>query len=528
MAKRTSDTHPIKIATIKITTTPISAKLGITFCPGKKSKSIYGEPWDRNLDLDLDEISAWGTHTLITLLEPHELRELQVEQLGQKTNERGMRWIHMPIKDISIPTEEFELLWQTHRTHLLNTLKSGRSVVVHCRGGLGRAGTIGARILIELGYEPRDAIKAIRNKRPGAIETPEQASYVLNLKNSAKSKSENWFKSITGFSETDYKSTQKKISVIDGFLYVCKVNTGYRVGNFQMFSLPEIRSQIPDPEFETKRSSIKVIQGDVRELHSISENNLSLFQVASQFNCLEMVDPSVTPEDGVLRYEHDNTQGPACAIAAGAATIYRNYLIDSNGKIGQSANKQLDCSNELKHKLAEDMGVEPNSLWGMKNGYAIFTNDSLLALHKYLTSCDPNTLASYKDSLRIGLQTGASVTDIKAQQNQLVSQAFSSALPISYHQIDEVELWGPITRLILCATYRLTLNLAVLNRLRTGNRKVFLTLVGCGAFQNPKHWVYKAVMDEIKLVINADLDIHIVSYEAPDPKLLSLVSDFAQ
>ena len=212
MAKRTSDTHPIKIATIKITTTPISAKLGITFCPGKKSKSIYGEPWDRNLDLDLDEISARGTHTLITLLEPHELRELQVEQLGQKTNERGMRWIHMPIKDISIPTEEFELLWQTHRTHLLNTLKSGRSVVVHCRGGLGRAGTIGARILIELGYEPRDAIKAIRNKRPGAIETPEQASYVLNLKNSAKSKPENWFKSITGFSETDYKSTQNKRS----------------------------------------------------------------------------------------------------------------------------------------------------------------------------------------------------------------------------------------------------------------------------------------------------------------------------
>jgi len=30
---------------------------------------------------------------------------------------------------------------------------------------------------------------------------------------------------------------------------------------------------------------------------------------------------------GVTRYQHDHTQGPACAIACGAATIYRNYFV---------------------------------------------------------------------------------------------------------------------------------------------------------------------------------------------------------
>jgi len=35
------------------------------------------------------------------------------------------------------------------------------------------------------------------------------------------------------------------------------------------------------------------------------------FQVASQFNLLEMTGPSVTPEHGVARYAHDPTQGPA-------------------------------------------------------------------------------------------------------------------------------------------------------------------------------------------------------------------------
>ena len=60
----------------------------------------------------------------------------------------------------------------------------------------------------------------------------------------------------------------------------------------------------------------------------------ALFQVASQFNLLEMTSPDVTPEDGVTRYAYDRTQGPACAIAAGAATLYRNYFVPNGGSEG--------------------------------------------------------------------------------------------------------------------------------------------------------------------------------------------------
>ena len=66
-------------------------------------------------------------------------------------------------------------------------------------------------------------------------------------------------------------------------------------------------------------------------MHRAPENAGTLFQVASQFNLLEMVSPTVTPEDGVTRYQHDRTQGPACAISAGAATIYRNYFAPVGG-----------------------------------------------------------------------------------------------------------------------------------------------------------------------------------------------------
>jgi hypothetical protein len=67
-------------------------------------------------------------------------------------------------------------------------------------------------------------------------------------------------------------------------------------------------------------------------MHQRPENAGALFQVASQFNLLEMMSPSVTPEQGVTRYERDPTQGPACAVAAGAATIYRNYFAKVHGR----------------------------------------------------------------------------------------------------------------------------------------------------------------------------------------------------
>lgn len=47
-------------------------------------------------------------------------------------------------------------------------------------------------------------------------------------------------------------------------------------------------------------------------LHGSPEFEGAWFQVASQFNALEMPSPSVTPEQGVTAYVHDRTQGPAC------------------------------------------------------------------------------------------------------------------------------------------------------------------------------------------------------------------------
>jgi len=61
-------------------------------------------------------------------------------------------------------------------------LRAGFNVLVHCKGGLGRAGTIAARLMIELGTSPKNAVAAVRNARPGAIKTSAQLAYVMGLK----------------------------------------------------------------------------------------------------------------------------------------------------------------------------------------------------------------------------------------------------------------------------------------------------------------------------------------------------------
>src|ERR1700741_4888897 len=114
------------------------------------------------------------------------------------------------------------------------------------------------------------------------------------------------------------------------------------------------------------RLKVTVVQGDVRRMPLSPANAGALFQVASQFNLLEMVSPDVTPEHGVTRYQYDRTQGPACAIACGAATIYRNYFAPIDGQEGQTATRQFDGLREVGRALGHAMGRDVSSLWEMK------------------------------------------------------------------------------------------------------------------------------------------------------------------
>lgn len=178
MAIRTSLTHPLEIDYIKIA----NGEIGMTICPGKHGPSYYGDSWERDLRSDLEVVVHSGATTLVTLMEDHELQKLKVEELGYMARQLGLEWFHLPITDLSVPGPEFEAQWQESGKKLREKLQAGERIVLHCRGGLGRTGTIAARLAIELGWNPKDALLAIREARRGTVETIDQENYVLRQK----------------------------------------------------------------------------------------------------------------------------------------------------------------------------------------------------------------------------------------------------------------------------------------------------------------------------------------------------------
>ncbi len=177
---RTSETHPLQIAEVRAS--PSHGRIGITFCPGKHDHAASTGAWARDLSADLDVITTWGARLVLTLVEPAELVALKVPHLGEELRSRGIDWRHLPIADYSVPTEAFEKKWETHGREIRALLCRGSNVLVHCKGGLGRAGMIAARLLVELGMAPEQAIREVRRARKGAIETPAQLALVRQTK----------------------------------------------------------------------------------------------------------------------------------------------------------------------------------------------------------------------------------------------------------------------------------------------------------------------------------------------------------
>lgn len=324
-----------------------------------------------------------------------------------------------------------------------------------------------------------------------------------------------WFEQLTGFREGQRDDVRRRIREEGPYLTSLANGRRMRRGEFSMVSLAELR-RLGEPAEVRGVTTVREVVADVRELHADPCVAGATFQVASQFNMLEMISPDVVPEDGIDRYERDPTQGPACAIACGAGTIDRNYLVPvgvgQHAVRGQRADRQLDGFADLAAAL--DLAVN------MRNGYAFLAPDDLEAVGRRLeglTGYERNDVAGL---LRVGIQADTEVTWRDA--GHTVTQVFCSALPISYAG-GELELWEPLARLVLDAAYEATLTAAVLTAMRSGNRTLYLTLLGAGAFGNPVNWVIDAMQRALRQHQTAGLDVRVVSFRRPHPALRPLI-----
>lgn len=170
----------MEISSVEIA--PAGGHIGMMPCPGG-GLALYTDTNYDGVSTDLRAIYHWGAAALVSLVEAEEMIRFGVADLPEKAIQHNLAFYHLPIRDMSIPDEEFERHWQDAGERLRSLLLSGESIVLHCLAGLGRTGTIAARLLVELGDEPETAIRRIRAARPGAIQTIMQEEYVRQCRN---------------------------------------------------------------------------------------------------------------------------------------------------------------------------------------------------------------------------------------------------------------------------------------------------------------------------------------------------------
>lgn len=179
----TEGSLPIKNSTgspIRVDFVP-GRPLGLTFAPGKQGPALMGRyVWERDLEMDLERLSDYyGTGCLVTLVEAHELEELGIARLRERVRAHDMTSHWFPIPDGGVPDDVGAFI-ATVRT-IVSSMLTGVRVVVHCRGGLGRAGLVAACVLVAMGERPDEAIAVVRGARPRAIENEAQEDFVLRF-----------------------------------------------------------------------------------------------------------------------------------------------------------------------------------------------------------------------------------------------------------------------------------------------------------------------------------------------------------
>ena len=362
-----------------------------------------------------------------------------------------------------------------------------------------------------------------------------------------------WFSKIYGFHEminANTSNVNKSMSLlqltINGRLHTgltCGLGLG-NTGNFDAgiplykstsVLLKEAESNVrlrSSPTPEREMITYREINADAKLLHSNPHLAGSLFQVASQFNTLEMASPEHTPEMGITIYEHDRTQGPICAMACPTGTLYRNYFMMPGGG-PQTKTNQINTLETIINKFkTPEFPVN----FVVKNGYILPA--TIADSNKLNTLLDnPRALEEMANDVKYVIQEDVPVIlSSNSRSSHSVSQIYCSGFPLAYcvdteyfsgllnqeqqQVINEnggVKEYAYMNRnlikMITTAMYTATLSHAVNMTITQQKRvKVFLTPVGTGVFGADETFVKGIMGDVIRKYRHFPIDLYLVNF----------------
>ncbi|MGR5238505.1 cyclin-dependent kinase inhibitor 3 family protein [Vibrio alfacsensis] len=148
----------------------------LTPCPGTKGVELQAS---------LEQLKAQGVEAVVTALDNSELAAQDVSELGEITQQLGMKWFQIEIEDDCAPNEEFAAKWQQASPELHAILAKGGKVAMHCLGGSGRTGLFAAHLLLEKDWALEDIVREVQALRPGAFTKPVQVEYIERVSQGA-------------------------------------------------------------------------------------------------------------------------------------------------------------------------------------------------------------------------------------------------------------------------------------------------------------------------------------------------------
>jgi protein-tyrosine phosphatase len=181
MEIKNSKTSPIRVVKI-VPANKEEGWVAISLAPGKKTLGTYVH-WDRDLETDLNRLKELGVTTLVPFLTDDELKRLKIPNLILAATMLGFTVLRFPFPDGGIP-ENMKGAVQFVKD-VIERYQQGERLLMHCNGGLGRAGTMAAciRMALKLDADPKSAIASIRKLRgERAIETWQQEQFVARFR----------------------------------------------------------------------------------------------------------------------------------------------------------------------------------------------------------------------------------------------------------------------------------------------------------------------------------------------------------
>ena len=153
-------------------------QVSLSCCPGRAAAWLLPSVSQRELERDIATISRWGAKALVSLLDDFEFARLHLRRLPDLAAAAELAWYHVPLALGTLPDADFDRVWTPISLPLQEILRGGGKVALHCRDGRDRAALVAARLLIELGCQPLDAMNRVRAARPGTLETAEVETYL--------------------------------------------------------------------------------------------------------------------------------------------------------------------------------------------------------------------------------------------------------------------------------------------------------------------------------------------------------------